>query len=112
MPTNGRPLVRGKDAAREEALVELRALCPPGTTVYTILRSVSRSGMSREIGVAVFKDGHPFHPNYYTATVLGMRHGREGVVSKGCGFNHAATLVSDLSDALYGSPDALKHQAL
>lgn len=38
-----------KNTERREAIVELRGLLAPGFTVYTILRSVSRSGMSRNI---------------------------------------------------------------
>lgn len=105
-----------KACEKAEALADLRALCPPGTTVYTILRSVSRSGMSRDLSVIVFKDGHALHPNWAVSQVTGHRLNRGGwrdaLVSKGCGFNHADTLVQDLAEALHGDSQSLKHQDL
>lgn len=105
-----------KQAERAEALTQLRALCPPGTTVYTILRSVSRSGMSREISVLVQSGGRFLHPNYSVSLVTGHRLNRKGwrdaLISKGCGFAHAETLVQDLSHALYGDDTSLLHQDL
>jgi hypothetical protein len=65
------PACKGCDKA--EALAELRALLPPGSTVYTILRSVSRSGMSRELSVVAFKDGRALHPNWAVAQVTDYR---------------------------------------
>jgi hypothetical protein len=42
-------------AERQEAIKSLREMLKPGDTVYTSLRSVSRSGMTRKIGVHFFK---------------------------------------------------------
>ena len=39
----------------EQLTAELRKMFPVGSTVYTIVRSVSRTGMSREISVLEFK---------------------------------------------------------
>ena len=39
---------------REQAISRLRELCPPGTTVYTIMRHRSRSGTSRVVDPIVF----------------------------------------------------------
>ena len=36
---------------QRQAIAELRILLPPGTTLYTILRHVSKSGMVRDISV-------------------------------------------------------------
>jgi hypothetical protein len=38
---------------RDKAITQLRDWIKPGDTVYTILDSVSRSGMSRQIRVVV-----------------------------------------------------------
>ena len=48
-----------RDGARET----LRELLPPGTTVFTVLRHVSRSGMSRSIDAYLVTehDGQPDH---------------------------------------------------
>lgn len=40
-------------AEYDKQLAQLRAWCPPGSTVYTILEHVSRSGMQRTIKVVV-----------------------------------------------------------
>lgn len=40
---------------REESLTRLREWFPKGSTVYTVLRHVSRSGMMRHIGVIALR---------------------------------------------------------
>jgi hypothetical protein len=47
------------------SLDQLRQWLPRGTRVFTILRSVSRSGMRREVSVVVWQPGEdrPIHPN-------------------------------------------------
>lgn len=101
-------------------LANLRRWMPEGSTVFTILRNVSRSGMQREIGLVTFPDGsknldgsnlYPVHPNYSAARVTDYRlsESGDGLVVKGCGMDmgwHYVTQV--LSYALYGKPDALK----
>lgn len=52
-------MTKRQSAEQEEARTTLRALCPPGTTVYTVLRHVSRSGMSRLIDCYVMQNGEP-----------------------------------------------------
>lgn len=46
-------LTKALQAEIAEAVITLKAWCPPGTTVYTILDHVSSSGMSRRIRVVV-----------------------------------------------------------
>ena len=88
----------------------------PGDTVYTILRHVSRSGMRREISVVVFQNGHAYHPNYAASALTGIRLNRGGyrdaLVVSGCGFDAAAEIVGQLSAALFGDYNALRHDAL
>lgn len=85
-----------------EALAQLREWIKPGDTVYTILRHVSSSGMSREIGIVVFKDGHPLHPNWSVSRVTGYRQGkRDGVIVGGCGMDMGFAVVYDLSYKLF-----------
>ena len=42
---------KAAEAERAEAIAKLREWIKPGDTVYTVLDSVSRSGMSRHIRV-------------------------------------------------------------
>ena len=92
-----------KEQARLEAFARLREWLKPGDTVYTILRSVSRSGMQRTIGLVVFRDGRPLHPNHAAATVLDWRvdRQRDGVKVNGCGMDMGFHLVSTLSSVLF-----------
>lgn len=94
---------------RETALTELRALCPPGTTVYTVLRSVSRSGMSRVIDLYVIQDGEPRWLSGYARHVLDYRLAKQdrGLCVSGGGMDMGFHLVHSLSYALHGTdPDA------
>lgn len=92
-----------KDERREDAREELRKRVKPGDTVYTIVRHVSRSGMSRVIGVVLLGSEGPLHPNYLVARALGVRvHPKlDGVVIGGCGMDMGFHLVYELSHALF-----------
>jgi len=59
-----------------EAKEWLLDILKPDDTVYLILRHVSTSGMQREIGLVVFKNGSPLHPNYRVSKLLGSRLGK------------------------------------
>lgn len=132
----------------ETITAELRKSFPVGSTVYTIVRSISRSGMAWTISVLEIKnrvdrylcatcggDGpshgteHPFkcgkeiietnvyHPAYKVAAVTGYSLAprscsHNAVIVKGCGFDHAGEIVSNLSYALYGNATSLHHEAL
>lgn len=91
--------------ARELSLQnELREILKPGTTVRTILRHVSKSGMSREISaVVVGKDGSVRDIDWMIINAgLGYKMGkRGGIVMGGCGMDMGFALVYYLSRALY-----------
>jgi hypothetical protein len=83
----------------EDAKKTLRELLPPGSTVLCILRSVSRSGMSREISFLT-KD----HQNVtgLFALVGDYRRGkRDGLTVSGCGMDMGFAVVYDVSRRLY-----------
>lgn len=88
---------------KAEAIAQLREWLKPGDTVHTILRHVSRSGMSREIGVVILRpDGVTLHPNWSVAKALGLRQGkRDGVIVGGCEMDMGFHLVSNLGWILY-----------
>jgi hypothetical protein len=87
---------------QQEARKQLVALCPPGTTVYTVLRHVARSGMSRRIDLYVIQDGEP-------RWLSGLYKAAEGITSRkydavtvqGCGMDMGFHLVYNLSHTLY-----------
>lgn len=123
-------LTKAQQAERADAIAKLREWIKPGDTVYTILRHVSRSGMQREIGVCILKDGEMLHPNYSVALALGHRQGKQdGIIMGGCGMDMGFALVYNLGMTLWpngtdkphgtrnGEPDsdggyALKHRWL
>lgn len=109
---------KAKKMTKEQSLENLRSWYPKGSTVYTILRHVSKSGM-RTIGlvsIACDGDGKPDlrYPNYATATVLELPEDRkrDGVKVRGCGMDMGFSIAYDLATALYGDGYALKHQWL
>lgn len=102
------------------SLARLRDWYPKGSTVYTVLRSVARSGMSREIGLVALRCGErldgekeivALHPNYAASDVLGLRLNKDGDGLKigGGGMDMGFELAYRLGQALYGDGYALKH---
>lgn len=91
-----------RDTKRDLELSEELKQELKGKTVYTILRSVSTSGMSRVIDMFYIKDGQPIKIHYSTNKVFNKRDGkREGYKISGCGMNMGFALVSDLASHLF-----------
>lgn len=90
-------------ADRDEAIQNLRDLLKPGATVYTILRDVSRSGMSRNIDVQYLGDGEPRWLSSLVAKATGFTFNpkRECLRVGGCGMDMGFHVVSTLSRVLY-----------
>lgn len=110
--------IKLKPAEIEAAKANLRALFPKGSTVYTILRHVSKSGMSRDISVMAMavRDGEPFplHPNHTVGQLLGYRVvsrvGSDAIRVMGGGMDMGYHIVHTLASVLYGDGYALKHR--
>lgn len=93
----------GRRRLRDEAATKLRKILPPGSTVYTTLLHVSRSGMTRHIGLIVIRNNVPDNISGRVARVLGMTfHHDGGVVASGGGMDMGFHLVNNLSYALHG----------
>ena len=95
-----------KQKIKDEAKAELRKMLPPGSTVYTILRHVSRSGMFRVIEMV-------YHPLGGIAWVWPYKVEQAGFAEKrnkndngwnvgGCGMDMGFHLVMNLSYLLWG----------
>lgn len=93
-----------QQSERAEACAELRETLKPGTTVYTVLRHVSRSGMSRDIDVYVIEDGEPRRITWTVAKAADLTYSRKAEAIKigGCGMDMGFAIVYNLSRALYG----------
>lgn len=73
--------------------------------IYTILRSVSSSGMSRDISLVYIKNGDPYFITYSAACALGdrlvSRNGSDAIRVNGCGMDMGFHLVYSLSSVLF-----------
>jgi len=97
-----------KRAAQDEkanAIAKLREWLPPGSTVYTVLRHTSASGMSRCISVFVMdkETGHPREVDYFAARALGLKtnNDRGWLIIGGCGMDMGFHIVTNLSYTLH-----------
>jgi|SRR5665213_3162973 len=92
-------LTKAQKAEKAEAIEMLRAEMPPGTTVYTILRHVSSSGMMRHISVKTGLEGQwDWAVALATESKLAPR---EGIKVAGAGMDMGFHLVYSLSYTLY-----------
>ena len=101
-----------QEAERQEAREQLRGILKPGDTVWTILRHVSRSGMSRRISLVVFEvppdssydPPGPRDITWLAGKALGCRrHDDGGLVVGGCGMDMGFHIVYNLSRTLFPS---------
>jgi hypothetical protein len=86
-----------------ESIKELQKLLKPGDTVYTVLRHVSTSGMSRAISVHIIRNNEPLNISWSVANVIGekLHTKHEGIKIDGCGMDMGFSVVYDLSRELF-----------
>lgn len=103
-------------ARKSECREALLKILKPGDTVYTVIRSVSRSGMSRRLDLYTIQENSPRFLTTLTADLLGLSYGTEawakgaGLRVGGCGMDMGFHVVYELSHALFGNGYALKHE--
>lgn len=92
-----------KSTDRTEAIETLRKLLPPGSVVYTSLRGVARSGMTRWIDVHAIIDNEPRWLGGYVARATGynLDDRKQGLRVSGCGMDMGYHVVNTLSAILY-----------
>lgn len=89
---------------REQAIERLREWVKPGDRIFTILRSVSRSGMSREISAVAFIDGELFNRRHLDRNLhlaLGYPEAHQGVKVSGRGSDMGFEVVYNLGRVLF-----------
>lgn len=93
-----------KKAAQQEAIKRLREEVKPGSTLYTVLRHVSSSGMSRSVSVIQIKRGETYDWSYLVAKAIDEKidQTHDGIKIPGAGMDMGFELVYRLSYALYG----------
>lgn len=93
----------------DKAIAELREMLKPGDKVWTVLRHVSASGMSRTISPIVLGPSRfggelrPLHIDYLMAKAFGFKRAkdRRGLKVGGCGMDMDFSIVYDLSRGLF-----------
>ena len=85
---------------------------PKGSTVYLVIRQVSRSGMYRHISVHGIKDNKDSYYSYHVAKVLkwAYKDKTNAVGVGGCGMDMGFHMVYTLASVLYGDGYALKER--
>ena len=92
----------------EETLEYLRSILKPGSEVYTTVKSVAKSGMSRTMKLHVVLDGKIQGITYSVACVLGDPIQKDGTIRvHGCGMDMGFHIVYTLSRILF--PDGFIH---
>lgn len=92
---------------KEESIERLQKLFAGDNnpTVYTILRHVSASGLTRDISLVYVKDGQLYNLTYSAALALGWpiseRSGSRAIRVGGCGMDMGFHLVYTLSSVLF-----------
>jgi hypothetical protein len=106
-----------KLSKREQALMDrnyaierlLTHYVKPGTKVYTIMRHVSSSGMSRNISLVIANGEEVIDITYYAAHALGDKliesKGHRAIRVNGCGMDMGFHLVYNLSSVLFTGQD-------
>ena len=88
---------------QEQARAELRLLLPPGSTVWTVLRHCSASGMSRLIDVYVIQDNTPRWLSMLVSRAIPCTFDakKEALRVRGTGMDMGLHVVSELAHRLY-----------
>jgi hypothetical protein len=86
-----------------EAVMYLRKRIKPGDTVYTVIRKVSSSGMSRKMSLFIVKQGEIWDVTHYVAKATGATIDKKTgyLVVGGCGMDMAFHVVYSLGRALF-----------
>jgi len=106
--------ISAKEAERNKAIISLKNYLRPGTTVYTVLRSVSASGMSRTLDIYVVINSEIVRITWRVAEALDARYDqkRQALRVSGCGMDMGWHCIYNLSHLILGNGYALKHQWL
>lgn len=96
------PKVEGERRHKEQAREALLRILEKGDKVYCVLRSVSRSGMSRNIDFYVVRDGDLVYLTGYMAALMGRKIGKgRGMKVDGCGMDMGFHEVYSLARTLW-----------
>jgi hypothetical protein len=95
---------------RHEQLV--KRFAPNGSTIYSVVRKVAASGMSRNIDFYAIQDDRLVFLSGYISTITGYPRTAQGIKVKGAGMDMCFAVVYDLASRLYGDGYALKSETI
>jgi hypothetical protein len=98
----------GQSLYRAQTIAGLLEILKPGQIVYTRLRSVSKSGMSRRISLHIVQGTEIVDITYRAAIAMGNKlSDKGGIVVSGCGMDMGFSLVYNLGYRLWpnGTPE-------
>lgn len=89
---------------KQEARENMKQYMKEGMTIYTVLRGVSRSGMSRDISIVfITESGTVLHPSWSVARILGYPMSKDrahnAIKVTGCGMDMGYHVASQLASA-------------
>ena len=80
----------------------LKQYCPKGATIHSVIRNVSRSGMSRRIDFYVIDGTRLQYLTGWMSVLFDRTRSDHGMRVDGCGMDMCWHTVEQLSSALYG----------
>lgn len=108
-------MAKHTDTEIAEARAALLEHVHTGATVYAVLRTRSKSGMSRTVSFYVHDGARMVWLDGWLAVLLGMRRvygAHDALRVNGVGFDAAHHVVSHLSEKLFGKSDQLTREWL
>jgi len=92
-----------KRTEQQEAIVKLKTWLKPGDTVYTILKHVSASGMSRSIELVIARKSEIINISFWAARAMDRKIDQKnyGIKVGGCGMDLGFELVHTLGRKLF-----------
>lgn len=97
---------------KSESLDTLKKILKPKDKIYTILKSISKSGMSRKIKLLVSNKNEIKDITWDVSQILGMRMNNGAIIVSGTGMDMGLLIVSRLSRVLFQESYALKQSWL
>lgn len=97
---------------KQEAIDHLKGRLKPGMNVYTLVRNVSGSGMSRRFDVYYIADNELHYITKLVARATGLRldNKHEQIVMGGTGMDMGAEIVYVLSETLFAGMERPGYQ--
>ena len=99
----------GKAAIKQQAISSLREILKPGQTVYSVLRHVSASGMSRRISFMIPQAGGSMRNlDYLIGVACDYKQSyKQGLIVGGCGMDMGFAVVYHIGRTIWpdGTPE-------